>query len=111
MCCVSPQSVASSRTMHNAPAIPRFFFLAHHPPPCLGTRKRMRSHLEGHPVLDVSLQRLGNGLIEVAEDLHGKLRVDALIADQIVERIRKRKTDAARNRISQSVSFKNDFGV
>lgn len=55
-----------------------------------------RTHLELQARLDVLLQRLGDGLVEVAQDLHRQLRVDALIADEVVERIRQRKADAAK---------------
>lgn len=51
-------------------------------------------HLEGQPILDVLLQRLGDGLVEVAQDLHRQLRVDTLVADEIVERVRQGKADA-----------------
>ena len=38
-------------------------------------------YLELQTTLDVLLQRLGDGLVKVAEDLHRQLRVDALLAD------------------------------
>jgi hypothetical protein len=51
-------------------------------------------NLKGKPILDVLLQRLGNGLVEVAQDLHRQLRVDTLITDEVVERVRQGKADA-----------------
>jgi len=45
------------------------------------------NHLERQPRLDLLLQRLGNNAIELGEDLHGELGVDALLADQLVQGI------------------------
>lgn len=59
-----------------------------------------KAHLELKSGLDVLVQALGDGLVEVSEDLHRQLRVDARAADQVVERIGQRKPDA---RISESV--------
>lgn len=62
--------------------------------------------LELQPTLDVFLQRLGDGLVKIAEDLHGELRVDAFIADEIIEGIRQSEPDAmCRPRVSVFVLF------
>lgn len=58
------------------------------------TPRTAHIHLEGQTALDVLLQRLGDGLIKVAQDLHRQLRVDALLADEVVESIRQSETDA-----------------
>lgn len=54
-----------------------------------------QTNLELQPTLDILLQCLGNGLVKIAENLHSKLRVDALLADQVVERVRQSEPDAA----------------
>lgn len=54
---------------------------------------RQSSDLELEPRLDVLLERFRDGLIEIAQDLHGQLRIDALIADEIVEGIGQSKAD------------------
>ncbi len=51
-------------------------------------------HLEGQPGLHLLLQGLGDNAIELGEDLHGELRVDALLSDQLVERIRQGNAEA-----------------
>lgn len=71
-----------------------------------------KTDLELQPTLDVFLQRLGDGLIEVAEDLHGELRVDAFIADEIIEGIRQSEPDAMRRpRVSVFVLFWDSVSV
>lgn len=52
-------------------------------------------YLELKSTLDVLLKRLGNSLVEVAQDLHRQLRVDALLANQIVQRISQGEPDTA----------------
>lgn len=52
------------------------------------------TNLELQPTLDVLLQRLGDGLVEVAENLHGELGVYALFADQVVEGVCQSEPDA-----------------
>jgi hypothetical protein len=61
-------------------------------------------HLELKTGLDILLQRLGDGLIKVAQNLHGKLRVDALITDEIIEGIRQSETDTVVNHVSLAVA-------
>lgn len=55
----------------------------------------MGIYLELQTTLHVLLQRLGDGLVKVAEDLHRQLRVDTLLADQVIEGICQSETDAA----------------
>ncbi|KND87877.1 hypothetical protein TOPH_07523 [Tolypocladium ophioglossoides CBS 100239] len=52
------------------------------------------TNLELQAALDVLLQRLRDRLVEVAQDLHRQLRVDALIANEVVERVRQSEPDA-----------------
>lgn len=52
------------------------------------------TNLELQPTLDVLLQRLGDGLVEVAENFHGELGIDALFADQVVEGVCQSEPDA-----------------
>lgn len=52
-------------------------------------------YLELQTVLDVLLQGFGDGLVEVAEDLHRQLRVYALLADEVIERVRQSEADTA----------------
>lgn len=54
------------------------------------------THLELESRLDVLLERFRDGLVKVAQDLHGELRVDALIADEVVERVGQSEADATR---------------
>lgn len=51
-------------------------------------------HLELQTALDVLLERLGDGLVEVGQDLHRQLRADVPVADEIVERVRQSEADA-----------------
>ena len=65
----------------------------------LSTGRSMRSkldnaHLKCQACLDLLLERLGDGLVEVGQDLHGQLGIDALGADQIVEHVHEREADA-----------------
>ncbi len=53
------------------------------------------NHLECQPRLDLLLQRLGNNAIELGEDLHGELGVDALFADQLVQGVCQSDAEAA----------------
>ncbi len=53
------------------------------------------AHLERQPSLDLVLKRLGDGAIEVGQDLHRQLGIDAVIADEIVQRVSQREADAA----------------
>lgn len=52
-------------------------------------------HLELQTAADVLLECFRDGLIKVSQDLHGQLRMDARLADKVVERIRQRKANAA----------------
>jgi hypothetical protein len=51
-------------------------------------------YLESQPRLHFLSQNLCNTSIEVRQDLHGKLRLDATFADQIIEGIRESHADA-----------------
>ena len=56
--------------------------------------QRSGNHLERQPRLDLLLQSLGNDAVKLGEDLHGELRVDALLADQLVQGVRQGDTEA-----------------
>ena len=62
---------------------------------CAFLRYFARGYLELQPTLHILLQRLGDGLVEVAENLHGQLRIDAFIADEVIERIGQSEPDTA----------------
>lgn len=62
------------------------------------------AHLKLKSSFNVLLKSLSDGLIEIAQDLHGKLRVDALVADEIIEGICQSETNAAVNHVSQAVA-------
>lgn len=51
--------------------------------------------LEGEPGLDTIGDGLDEGFVEVGDDLHGELRFDLVAADEVVEGICERGTDAA----------------
>jgi hypothetical protein len=59
-------------------------------------------HLELQAAPDILLQRLSDGLVKVAQNLHRQLWVNAGLADEIIERIGQSEPDAAV--ISQGVS-------
>jgi hypothetical protein len=44
------------------------------------------------------LQRLGNNAIELGQDLHGQLRVDPLVPDQLVQGIRQGDAETRQTR-------------
>jgi hypothetical protein len=46
------------------------------------------THLKRKPRLDLICEHVGNRLVEVCEDLHGQLGLDAALGDQIVQRVR-----------------------
>jgi hypothetical protein len=46
------------------------------------------AHLECKPRLDLVCEHIGDRLVEVDEDLHGQLGLDAALGDQIVQRVR-----------------------
>ena len=52
------------------------------------------SCLERHAGLDFLRQDFGNSFIEVRQHLHSELRLDAPAADQVIEGVRERQTDA-----------------
>lgn len=62
------------------------------------------AHLELKTSLNILLQRLGDGLIKVAQNLHSKLGVDTLITDEIIEGIRQSETDTVVNHVSLAVA-------
>jgi len=51
--------------------------------------------LERQPSLHLIRQNLRNTAIEVRQDLHRQLGLDATLADQVVEGVRERHADAA----------------
>lgn len=53
------------------------------------------SHLEAEAGLDLVGQHFGDGLVEVHEDLHGKLRLDAALRDERVQRVCEGATETA----------------
>lgn len=57
-------------------------------------------HLERQAGLDLLLQHFGDGAVEVGEDLHGELGIDAVLGDQIVEGVRESGTDATMSSLS-----------
>ena len=54
--------------------------------------KCVRTYLECEPRLDLVCEHVGNGLVEVCEDLHGQLGLDAALGDQVVQRVREGTT-------------------
>lgn len=54
----------------------------------------MSPHLESQPGLDLVLQNLGNRSVEVGEDLHRQLRVDAVRRDEVIESVCQSGADA-----------------
>jgi hypothetical protein len=59
------------------------------PPPLSAT-----SYLKRQPSLHLIRQHLRNTAIEVRQDLHRQLGLDATLADQVVEGVRERHADA-----------------
>lgn len=45
------------------------------------------NHLERQPRLDLLLQDLGDSFIEMRKDLHGQLRIDAMLGNQVIESV------------------------
>jgi len=43
---------------------------------------------------DILLERFGDGLVEVTENLHGKLGVDALVTNEIIKSVCQSEADA-----------------
>lgn len=50
-------------------------------------------YFEVQASLDLVSQDFCNSTVEICEDLHGKLRLDTAVIDEIVERIGERKAD------------------
>jgi hypothetical protein len=67
---------------------PDFCFTLSGSVPSFATTHGYGAYLELQPALYVLLQRFRDGLVKVAQNLHRKLRVYALLADQVVERVR-----------------------
>lgn len=60
----------------------------HHPPQTLPTVFRVGmviAHLERHPRLHLLGQYLRNRFVEVLQDAHRELRLDAAVADEFVQ--------------------------
>ena len=57
-----------------------------------------RPYLKRQARLDIGLQLLGDGPVEVGNDLHRQLRIHAGLSDEIVERVRQREADAVGKR-------------
>ena len=55
---------------------------------------RPDAYLEAQPRLHLISQDFSDGTIEVLNDAHGELRIDALVADQVVQRVRKSQAAA-----------------
>lgn len=53
------------------------------------------NHLERQARLDLFLEGLSNDAVELRQDLHGELRVDALVPDQFIQRISQGSAEAA----------------
>lgn len=51
------------------------------------------SYLEGHSSLHFLSQHVCDALVEVLEDAHGELRLDAAGGDEVVESVGKGETD------------------
>lgn len=45
----------------------------------------LRTYLERQPRLDLVCKHVGDSLVEVCEDLHGQLWLDATLGDQVVQ--------------------------
>jgi hypothetical protein len=58
-----------------------------------GCTAQGHAHFECEPCLDLFRQHLGNHAIEIVEDLHGQLRLDAAFVDEIVDSVDERLTD------------------
>jgi len=62
--------------------------------PRLPLSSASKPYLERQARLNLLSKHLRDTPIEVRQDLHRKLRLDATLADQVVERIRERHADA-----------------
>lgn len=61
------------------------------PPPNIDS---VSPHLERQPCLDLVLKHVCDGSVEVGEDLHGQLRVDARVRDEVIESVCQGGADA-----------------
>ncbi len=61
--------------------------------------RRFMTHLEGHACLHLVIQHFRDALIEGAHNLHGKLRLDAAGADEVVESVRESNADPVEVRL------------
>lgn len=52
------------------------------------------NHLKRQPSLNLVLKGLSNDAVKLGQDLHGKLRVDALVPNKFIERIRQAGAEA-----------------
>ena len=74
------------------------------PAPCLGAPlagSGRGNHLESQSSLDFILQSLGNDAVKLGEDLHGELRIDALLPDQLVQGVGQGNTEAMGRRLTK----------
>lgn len=62
-----------------------------------------RAYLKRQARLDLVSEHVGNGLVEVGQDAHGKLRLDAALGDQRVERVCKGTADTVLVRLGTHV--------
>lgn len=75
--------------------------------PCRG--KQNSTDLERQPGFDILLERFRNRLIKVAQDLHRELRVDALVADEVIERVGQGEPDTITPRKGAPMSASNSL--
>ena len=54
-------------------------------------------YLEGHAGLDVALESLGDGTVEVCEDLHGELWLNLTLRDKLIESIHEHTSGTAKS--------------
>lgn len=82
---------ATVRNVFGAPAVPVAIL------PVWRTQagRFLSPYLECQPGLDLLLEDVCNRAIKVGQNLHGQLRVDAVVCNQIIEGIRERRAEAA----------------
>jgi hypothetical protein len=98
-CVPSPSQPSPFSERMNRPDLARVFPSGHIPHQRIHPRAHGRSkHLKSQPGLDSLLQRLGNNAIELGQDLHGQLRVDPLVPDQLVQGIRQGDAETRQTR-------------
>ena len=59
---------------------------------------RVERALEGQARLDLLAEGLGHDAIEVVEDLHGQLRIELCLLDQLIESLNQRDAETAREK-------------